>query len=359
MVYDPNDPSLSGSDYYNFHQSTNETGNFNITTFSFFQSLRDAKPSVESVLFDEFKLVRFDLAKELAQGNNNSLGLQTVNTTSGSISYIDGYSINQQDVLIGAFYQTYTGNKIKNYSTRNIFPSIPMPNWTVSWDGLGKLKGMQKTFRSITIRHGYRSTYNVSGYSNNLLFSNGGSQITRSPVADPITGNSNFNPYYTINAVTITEGFAPLIKFDLQFQKPGWQANAEMKRDKTISLNITGPQIIESKGQEYIVGLGYRYPNLTMKKITIGGKPLKSDLTLKVDFSYRKNLSIIRRIADDISVPTGGTNIITLRSSADYLLTPNINLRLYLDWIRTKPQTSASFPTSNTSGGFSLRINFQ
>lgn len=108
MVYDPNDPSLSGSDYYNFHQSTNETGNFNITTFSFFQSLRDAKPSVESVLFDEFKLVRFDLAKELAQGNNNSLGLQTVNTTSGSISYIDGYSINQQDVLIGAFYQTYT-----------------------------------------------------------------------------------------------------------------------------------------------------------------------------------------------------------------------------------------------------------
>jgi cell surface protein SprA len=231
----------------------------------------------------------------------------------------------------------------------------------VSWDGLGKIKGMQKTFRSITLRHAYRSTYNIAGYSNNLLYGvdDKNQQISRSPVADPQTGNANFNPKYTINAVTITEGFAPLLKVDMQFQKPGWQANAEMKRDKTISLNITGPQIVETKGREYIVGLGYRYPNLSFKNITIGGKPLKSDLTLKMDFSYRKNLSIIRRIADDISVPTGGTNIITLRSSADYLLTPNINLRLYLDWIRTKPQTSASFPTANTSGGFSLRINFQ
>jgi len=369
MIYDPNDPLNRENNGYNFNQSTNETGNFNITTFSFFQSLRDAKPTLESPLFEEFKLERDNIANQLANENpnsirnpNNAIGTFTAISGTGQnttvVTYRDGYSDNQQDVLIGAFYNTYTGNKIKNYSTKNLFPTIPLPNWTITWDGLGKIKSLQKTFRSITVRHGYRSTYNVAGYSNNLLFS-GENQITRSPVADPITGNSNFNPYYTINAVTITEGFTPLIKFDLQFQKPGWQANAEMKRDKTISLNITGPQIIESKGQEYIVGLGYRYPNLTLKKLTIGGKPLKSDLTLKMDFSFRKNLSIIRRIADDISVPTGGTNIITLRSSADYLLTPNINLRIYLDWIRTKPQTSASFPTSNTSGGFSLRINFQ
>jgi cell surface protein SprA len=353
---------------YNFHQSTNETGNFNISTFSFFQSLKDAKPNVESVLFDEFKLDRDNVANELADANPNSirnsssaLGTYTALQGTTTVTYRDGYSDNQQDVLIGAFYRTYTGRGIKNYSTTNIFPNIPLPNWTITWDGLGKIKGLQKTFRSITLRHGYRSTYNIAGYSNNLLYGadENDKQYLRSPVADPVTGNANFNPKYTINAVTITEGFTPLLKIDLQFQKPGWQANAEMKRDKTISLNITGPQIIETKGQEYIVGLGYRYPNLAIKGISIGGKPLKSDLTVKVDFSYRRNLSIIRRIADDISVPTGGTNIITLRSSADYLLTPNINLRLYLDWIRTKPQTSASFPTANTSGGFSLRINFQ
>ena len=354
MTFDP------VNNKFDFNVSTNETGNFNITTLSFFQSLRDANPQVESVLFDEFKTVRFDVAQELAANNPNSQGLQTVTTPTGQLSYFDGYSINQQDVIIGAFYRTYTGRNINNYSTKNQFPTIPLPNWTITWDGLGKIKALQKTFKAITVRHGYRSTYNVAGYSNNLLYGNiAGGQITRSPVVDPFTGNANFNPYYTINAVTITEGFTPLLKLDFQFNKPGWQANAEMKRDKTISLNITGPQIIESKGQEYIVGLGYRYPQLTIKKITIQGKPLKSDLTAKVDFSFRKNLSLIRRISDDISVPTGGTNIITIRSSLDYLLTQNVNLRIFYDWIRTQPQTSASFPTSNAAGGFSLRINFQ
>ncbi len=357
MVYDPTDPNNQKTNGYNFHQSTNETGNFNITTFGLFRSLKDASPTVASSLFDEFLLTRQDVARQLASKNPSSSGL--VNTTT-TTPYFDGYSVNQQDVLIGAFYQTYTGKTIKNYSTNNFLPTVPLPNYTMSWDGLGKLKSMKKTFRSITIRHAYRSTYNVSGYTNNLLYGNPGDpQTTRSPVPDPTTGNANFNPAYSINAVTIAQGFAPLIKFDLQFQKPGWIGNFEVKRDKTVSLNITGPQIVETKGQEYIVGLGYRYPQLSIKKLTIQGKPLKSDLTLKMDFSYRRNLSIIRRIADDISTPTGGTNIITLRSSADYLLTPQINLRFYLDWIRTKPQTSASFPTANTSGGFSIRINFQ
>ena len=177
------------------------------------------------------------------------------------------------------------------------------------------------------------------------------------------TGNTaftpNFVPYYNINAITITEAFSPLIKFDFQFVKQGWSAIVETKRDKSTTLNITGPQIIETKGQEYIVGLGYMYPKLKIKGVQIQGKVLESNLMVKLDVSYRRNLSVIRRVSDGISVPTGGTDILTLRSSADYQLTPNINLRLFYDWIRTKPQTSASFPTANATGGFSLRINFQ
>jgi cell surface protein SprA len=186
-----------------------------------------------------------------------------------------------------------------------------------------------------------------------------GEQITRAPVVNPITGNANFNSYYTINSVSINEAFSPLIKFDFQFNKPGWSTNVEMKKDKTIALNISGPQIIETKGQEYILGIGYRYPNLTFKKLYIMGKQLRSDLMVKIDLSFRKNLSVIRRISDGISLPTVGTNIFTLRSSADYNLTQNITLRLFFDMIKNKPQTSASFPSTNINGGFSLRINFQ
>jgi cell surface protein SprA len=171
--------------------------------------------------------------------------------------------------------------------------------------------------------------------------------------------SQNFVSYYNINSVTLSESFSPLIKFDFQFVKPGWSANVENKRDKTTTLNLTGFQIIETKGQEFIVGLGYMYPKLKFKNLRIQGKALESNLTVKVDLSFRRNVSIIRQITDGTSTPTAGTDIFTLRSYVDYQLTQAINLRIYYDWIKTIPRTSASFPTSNTNAGFSIRINFQ
>jgi len=348
---------------YKFDVSKNETGTFNITTFCWFKTFNDGNKGIDSKLFTDFLNERRNVANELGAANpfNNDTPLKYTKPNGDTASYIDGYQDNQQDVLLGAFYNTYTGRKMKNYSTKNIFPAIPIPNWTITWDGLGKIPGAKKIFRSITVRHGYRSSYNISGFSNNILFT-GDAQSARMPVSvssGATALSNNFVPYYNINAVTITEGFMPLVKFDFQFLKQGWTANVETKRDKSTTLNITGPQIIETKGQEYILGLGYMYPKLKFEKIKIQGKVLESNLTIKVDVSYRRNLSIIRRVSDGISIPTGGTDIITLRSSADYQLTPNINLRLFYDWIKTKPQTSASFPTSNATGGFSLRINFQ
>ncbi len=346
---------------FDFGISPVESGNFSISNFSFFKSFTDRGVGAESALFTEFLSRRADYARQLGSANINSKGEQR---DANGKTFIDGYSINQQDVIIGTFYDTYTGRKIKDYGTKNPFPTFPMPNWTISWDGLGKIKTLQKTFRSITIRHGYRSSYNIGGFSNNLLFGDrGAAQLNRVPnsalVINGVQNTDIFVPYYSINAVTITEAFSPLLKFDFQFVKTGWQANAEMRRDKTITLNITGPQIIETKGQEYIVGLGYRYPRLKLKKIQVFGKPLESDLNVKVDVSYRRNLTVIRNIVKEFSTPTGGTDIITLRSSADYNITQNINIRLFYDWIRNRPQTTASFPTSNATGGFSLRINFQ
>lgn len=345
------------SQTYFFHESPNETGNFSTSIFSLRKSFKDKGKEVESELFKEFLTTRQDYARDLSQANPNSAGLLT---NAYGKPYYDGYNQTQQDVLMGAFFETYSGKKIKNYNTKHIFPGFPMPNWTITWDGLGKLKIFKKLFRGITLRHSYRSTYTVGGYSNNLLFigDQNNVAISRSPVQNSAE-SSNFNSYYNVTSVVISEAFAPLIKIDLQFSKPGWQGNFEIKRDKTVALNLTGPQIIETKGQEYVIGVGYRYPKLTIKKLSIQGKPLQSDLNIKIDISYRRNVSVIRRIIDEISTPTGGTNIITLRSAIDYQLTQNINLRIFYDWIHTKPQTSASFPTSNTNAGFSLRINLQ
>src|SRR6185503_18135223 len=100
--------------------------------------------------------------------------------------------------------------KQKNFNTKNLFPTIPMPNWTVSWDGLGKLKVFKKTFRSITVRHGYRSTYTIGGYNNNLLYGTdaNGNTATRSPIENPIIGatqlSQNFNAKYNVASVVLS-----------------------------------------------------------------------------------------------------------------------------------------------------------
>jgi len=355
--------------HYNLYGSPSETGNFNISTLTFFNSFKDGKSSVDSKLFNEFRESRRNMANELSDNNANSIKTPVTYTTINSEgqvitqSYRDGYTNNQQDVLLGTFYETYTGHKIKNYSTTNIFPSTPLPNWTISWDGLGKLKPVKKIFSSVTVRHAYRSNYNINGFTNNLLYqANKDGQVGRMPVAqnDGTTSiNSNFVPYYTIGSVTMIERYEPLIKFDFKFPKPTWGLNVETRRDKSTTLNLTAFQIIETKGQEYILGGSYQIPKLRIKAVKIQGKVLESSLNLRVDLSFRKNISVIRQVETGLSTPTGGTNIITLRSSADYQLTQNITLRLFYDWVRTKPQTSASFPTASTNGGFSLRITFQ
>jgi cell surface protein SprA len=332
------------------------SGNYSISVFTLGKSFKDKAKGAESALFDEFLLIRPNIAKQLGDANPNSLGL--INPPGGAPAYVDGYSATQQDVLLGAFYEAYTGRKLKGVGTDKMFKQIPLPNWTISWDGLGKLKAMKKFFQSVTIRHSYRSIYTLGGYTNNLLYQEGGA--TRVPIENTVGGGTrNFNARYTLAGATITEAFSPLIKFDFKFNKPGLMANFEIKKDKTVNLNITGPQIIETKGQEYIIGVGYRYPKLKIPSIKIKGQPLESDLNFKMDLSYRKNLTIIRKIVDEISTPTGGQNIISLKTALDYQLTANINLRLFYDWIRTSPQTSNSFPTANTNAGFSLRFNLQ
>lgn len=345
--------------HYNLYGSPSETGNFNISTLTFFNSFKDGKSLVNSALFDEFRNERFNMATELGKHNPNSTKqVQVI----GGADYIDGYTDNQQDVLLGAFYRTYTGRDIKNYSTTNIFPKTPLPNWTISWDGLGKLKAVKKVFTGVTIRHAYRSTYSINGFANNLYFNGDGKtqdqRVIVTQSAGTSTINSNFVPYYTIGSVTMSERYEPLLKFDFRFPKPTWSANLETRRDKTTTLNLTAFQIIETKGQEYIIGGSYQIPKLRIKGVAIAGKTLESSLNIRLDLSFRKNISVIRQVETGLSTPTGGTNIITLRSSADYQLTPNITLRLFYDWVRTKPQTSASFPTSSTNGGFSLRITF-
>ena len=337
-------------DIFKFDGTPNLTGNFSMSTITFGSAfVSDNKTSYANEVFNEFRNIqRLKYAALLAADNPNSTYVIDTATNKG---YWDGYSLEHQDVLINAFFAAYTGKEGR--VKRDYFKSVPLPNWTVRYEGLGKIKALKKIFKGITLSHSYRSTVNLASFTNNLLY--GTDDNGNANVKNP--GNPrNYVAQYNIPTVTISEQFSPLVKVDLQFVKQGWSGNFEIKKDRTLSLN-TGAQVLnEIKGSEIVLGAGYLYPKLKINKIKIKGKPLESDLKIKLDLSIRNNTTLQRRIVDGINTPTAGQRIITLRTSAEYQISTNVALRFFFDKTMNRPVVSSSFPTSNTNAGISIRF---
>ena len=324
------------------HQSPSESGNFSMSYSSYRTSFMDGEK-----VFGNFLDSRQAISDKLGESNP-----YTKDTTVDG--YRKGYNAVSQEVLIPAFLEAYSG-KISGQASTTIFPKVPKPNWRVTYDGLSKLKSVKKHFKTITLSHAYRSTYSVGGYTSNLLFHDDGNGFT--PNRDTVSTDPNPNYYADklVNAVTIMEQWSPLIKIEVVLLN-SVSLNFEYKKDRNISLGLTSKTVTEIAGREIICGAGYRIPGLKMGKLQIKGKPIKADLNLKADVSFRKNITTIRRIVEGVSQPTGGTNIISIKVSADYAINSTISIRLFYDRIINKPVISSSFPTTNTNAGISLRL---
>ncbi len=326
------------------HQSPMETGAFSMSFLSYSTSFKDGEE-----IFKRFLNSRGEVSNRLGAENDSSLSI--IN------GFAEGYNPTSQDVLIPAFIAAYSGTNPASVGI-SAFPTIPLPNWRITYDGLSKLEAIKKYFKSITFSHAYRSTYSVSSYISNLLYTD--------PDKDGYTGvkeaisniptNRNFLAKNLMNTITITEQWSPLIKMDIAL-KNSMLVNFEYKKDRNLSLGLTSKTITEVAGSEIVIGTGYRIKDLSLgRRFQIKGKPIKSDLNTKVDLSFRKNETVIRRIVEEVSQSTGGTNIISIKISADYVINERINVRFFYDRIINKPVISNSFPTTNTNAGISLRL---
>ena len=88
-----------------------------------------------------------------------------------------------------------------------------------------------------------------------------------------------------------------------------------------------------------------------------GQKELKSDLNLRADVEIRDNVTVMRKVLEATNEPTAGQRIITIKFTADYVLSDRFNLRLFFDrMVNNQPYIARTFPTYNTNAGFSLRF---
>ena len=105
-------------------------------------------------LFETMKNYRATVASRLA------------NETGAPIS---GFGENSQQVLLPSFMAAYSGKNPNKVST-SLFKDIPIPNWTLRYSGLMKLKWFKKNFSNFIVSHGYKSLYSISSFTNNLQY---------------------------------------------------------------------------------------------------------------------------------------------------------------------------------------------
>ncbi len=364
---------MFGADGFKGVYNTMDRGSFSMTYNAFRTSFKhiSKKGQLSSDVFDEFMHNRQVIADRLAGhrvGTNYPTTGKYAGTAIAGLPYkpggypelgygvdegADGYGLNSQDVLIPAFLAAYTGRSAGNIFLDAI-PSLAQiqPNWRITYDGLGKIKPFSKVMRSFDISHAYRSTYSVGAYLTNLDWD--GQEGGISYIRDI---QNNFVPELQISTVSITEQFSPLLQFNITWIN-NLTTRAEVKTGRTLSLSLTGNQVIENYSKEYVMGLGYRFDKLAM---ILGkgsdAKSVTSDLNLRVDFSIRDNFAIIRKVQEQVNQLTSGMKIIALKFTADYAFTQRFNMQVFYDQSINKPYISSSYPINNANYGVSFRFS--
>ena len=340
---------VSENGQYN-SRSPHYTGNFAISTVMLKTSFRQSD-EFNSSAFDDFRGNRLIIANRLAEAYYGGAPYSV-----DADGYPQGFGKNNQAVLMPAFLAAYTGvglfNDKKGESagsiSTGIFREIPIPNWVVKYTGLMRYKFFKDNFKSFSINHSYKSSYTLNSYRSNLDYKPGNLDTAGNYLNETIVGNIN-----------LVEQFSPLFKIDF-LTKSSFKFNAEMKKDRALSLSFDNNLLTEVKGKEYIAGFGYRFKDVIFST-KLSDDPsgvIKGDINLKIDFSYRNNKTIIRYLDYDNNQLGGGQNIWSAKLTADYSLSKNFTVIFYYDHSFNKAVISTSFPMTNIRSGFTLRYNF-
>lgn len=279
-----------------------------------------------------------------------------------TMTYNYGYGPTSQEVLVPSFIAAYTGMNPENKHLNEFFWYM-MPNWRLTFDGLTKIPLLQEYFKTITITHSYKSTYSIGSFATNVDYfesanNNDPDYFGMGDIRSMMLDNQgNIISKYLYSGVSIKEDMTPLLGIEL-----GWNnsllTRLSIGRSRMIALTLTNNQINETRNKDFSVGAGYTFKDVAF---TVNGKPLKSDLDIKFDWTIKDNISIIRVIPTDPLYETKpkvteGIRKHIISFTADYMLSAKLNMQVYFDYTLNKPHTSGTYLNSQMNVGFSLKL---
>jgi len=354
------------TEFYNYNGSTGNfdpvnrsvRGNFTMTINSMktaFSKMTNDDRVPPSQAFENMKDYRIIIAQRLAsQRVANTVVGYNPSDKDLTTGFPVGYGPTSPQVMIPAFIAAYTGQTADKVAL-SPFPSMKFmrPNWHITYEGVvAQSEFLKKYMKTLSFNHAYRSSYSVGAFISNLDYDEGlygdGFSYVRNKIGDFI-GPSD------INSVIISEQFSPLINMDITWIND-FETRAELKSSRNLALSFANNQITEVLSNEMVFGVGYRFTRMDLIiKTKKSQKAYSNDLNIRADLSFRKNKTILRRIAEGADQLTAGQGAVTLKTTADYMLSDRFQLRLYFDKIMNTPY-KGSFNTSNTNLGVSFRF---
>lgn len=320
----------------------NSYGNFGISTLLIKTAFNTPSGSYNPN-FEKFREHRIVIAQRLASKE----GIPS--TEVDEEGFPRGYGKSNQSVVIPAFLAAYSGSSAENISL-NPLKKTPLPNWNLKYTGLMDIKSLKKIFNRFSLTHAYRSSYTINNFQTNLEYD--------PSIPNQLDEGGNFIPSTLYSNLNLVEQFNPLLRVDLEL-KNSFKFLAELKTDRALSLSLDNNLLTESRGQEYIIGMGYRVKDLRFRT-RIGGKrtTLKGDLNIKADLSYRNNITVLRNLEINNNQVTAGQTLWSIKLTADYSLSSNLTSQFFYDHNFSKFAISSAFPQTSIRSGVSIRYNF-
>ena len=327
------------------------TGNFSMTTITiataFERNAKDGDPV--SANFERFAENRKIIAERYAK-------IRGINAKD-SLDFPIGYGRTSQDVLIPAFFAAYTKTD-PNKVDLNAIPGVlkALPNWRITYDGLSKLAFFKKYFRTFTLTHQYRSTYNIGSFQSRLSDEWKYIEIKNVEYNTITDEAGNFISQYEINGVSFSEQFGPLFGIDVTMIN-SLIFKFEIKKSRQLAMSFTNNQLNETKDDGYTIGTGYRIPDVEVIFLFAGKQQkFKSDLNLRLDLTYQDRIQVLRKLEEAISQVTAGTRMFSIKFSADYVLNNKFTMRAFYNHILNIPRISNQPQTTNVEAGITLKF---
>ena len=346
----------------------NMTGSFNITQVAIgtlFSRVGTQEQNFANSAYDQF-IANRELLTKRVQDQYTDVILPSVGFMSNipeGTKYDPNkhgrVSNNSADVLVPAFLAAYTGRDANKISLNPFlgFLSI-LPNWSVTYDGLGKLPVLRDHFKSVTLTHAYTCKYAIGSFgSYSTWVGADGNNKMIGFVRDVTNDAPSPSSAYDISNVTLTEAFAPLIGLNMTM-KNSLSVKAEYRQQRNLALNVTSVQLTEGHTKEFVIGAGYTIKNLSFiaKKKDGGQKKVSNDLKLQVDVSYKDVTMLLRKVEEGITQASSGNKVLAIKISADYVLSQKINLQLFYDHQGTTPLISSSYPVKADNVGLNIKL---